>query len=78
MIETLAFVTIIVTQDVDPKHGYSLPEGSTFTLNQPLRCGIGIDQGIKTVELMGGKADGYCDYTFAPARSIRPKARGDK
>ena len=70
MIETLAFVTIIVTQETP-----DFPKGYSFTLNEPVQCAIGIDQGIKTIELMGGKADGFCDYTFAPARSIRPKAR---
>ena len=73
MIETLAFVTIVVTQPTP-----DFPKGYTFTLNEPVRCSIGIDQGIKTIELMGGKADGFCKYTYAPAYSIRPKARGDK
>lgn len=73
MSKTLAFVTIVVTQGVE-----GLPAGSEFILTQPVQCAIGIDQGIKTVELMGGKADGFCEYTYAPARSIRPKARGDQ
>ena len=71
MFEMLAFVTITVTQGVD-----GLPTGSQFRTNDPVRCSVNMEWLIARVEELGGKADGCCDYTFAPARSIRPKARG--
>ena len=73
MIETLAFVTIVVTQGTA-----DIPAGTQFRSTEPLRCTVGIDHGIKVIELLDGKADGFCEYTYAPARSIRPKARNDK
>ena len=73
MIETLAFVTIVVTQPTA-----DIPAGTQFRSTEPIRCITGTDEGIAQIELMGGKADAFCEYTYAPARSIRPKARGDK
>lgn len=73
MLEKLAFVTIVITQGVE-----GLPEGTVFTTNDPVRCSVSMDQFIAEVEKLGAKANGFCDYTFAPARSIRPRARGDQ
>ena len=73
MIETLAFVTIVVTQPTA-----DIPAGTQFRSTEPVRCSANIDHGIKVIELLYGKADGFCEYTYAPARSIRPKARGDQ
>jgi hypothetical protein len=74
MIETLAFVTIVVTQG-----SADIPAGTQFRSIEPIRCITGTDEGIKMIESMapGMKADGFCDYTYAPAYSIRPKAGGD-
>ena len=72
MFERLAFVTITVTQGVD-----GLPTGSQFRTDDPVRCSVSMAELIRRVEdIANGKADGSCEYTFAPARSIRPKARG--
>lgn len=70
MIETLAFVTIIVTQGT-----VDIPEGTQFRSTEPIVCITGTDEGIKMIEGMGGKADAFCEYTYAPVKSIRPKAR---
>lgn len=71
MSKTLAFVTIIVTHT-----GTSgIPVGTEFVSTEPVPCITGSDEGIKKIEQLGGKADAVCDYTFAPATSIRPKAR---
>ncbi len=70
MIETLAYVTIIVTQGTA-----DIPEGTQFRSTEPIACIAGTDEGIAMIEEMGGKADAFCDYTYAPAKSIRPKAR---
>lgn len=70
MIETLAFVTIVVTQGTT-----DIPAGTQFRSTEPIACILGTDEGIRKIELMGGKADAFCDYTYAPAQSIRPKAR---
>ena len=70
MLETLAFVTIVVTQGTA-----DLPVGTEFRSTEPIVCITGTDEGIKMIEDMGGRADAFCDYTYAPARSIRPKAR---
>lgn len=72
MIEKLAFVTIVVTQGTT-----DIPAGTQFRSTEPIRCITGTDEGIKMIEDMGGKADAFCEYTFAPAKSIRPKARED-
>ena len=72
IIEKLAFVTITVTHGVD-----GLPAGSQFRTDDPVRCSVNMAILIERVESVGGKANGSCDYTFAPARSIRPRARGD-
>lgn len=71
MIETLAFVTIVVTQGVE-----GAPAGATFTTTEPVACIESANAGIKLIEDLGGKADAFCDYTYAPATSLRPKARG--
>lgn len=70
MIETLAFVTIIVTQGT-----VDIPEGTQFRSTEPIVCITGTDEGIKMIEGMGGKADAFCEYTYAPVKSIRLKAR---
>ena len=70
MIETLAFVTIVVTQGTA-----DIPAGTQFRSTDPIVCITGTDEGIQMIEDMGGKADAFCDYTYAPATSIRPKAR---
>ena len=69
MLETLAFVTVVVTHGVD-----GLPAGTEFKTNDPVRC-LEMGKFIVAIESLGARADGFCDYTFAPARSIRPKAR---
>lgn len=72
MIDTLAYVTIVVTQGTS-----DIPAGTQFRSTDPVVCITGTDQGIKMIEDMGQgmKADAFCDYTYAPATSIRPKAR---
>lgn len=66
----LAFVTIVVTVGTA-----EMPAGTVFVSTEPVDCITGTDEGIAKVEAMGGKADAFCDWTFAPATSIRPKAR---
>lgn len=73
MIEKLAFVTIVVTQGTA-----DIPAGTQFRSTEPIRCITGTEEGIKMIERMGGKADGFCEYTYAPATSIRPKARPEE
>lgn len=73
MSKTLAFVTIVVTQGAG-----DIPTGTQFRSTEPIVCITGSAEGVKMIEAMGGKADVFCEYTYAPARSIRPKARGDK
>lgn len=73
MIDKLAYVTIIVTQGTA-----DIPVGTQFKSTEPIVCITGTDEGIKVIEDMGGKADALCEYTYAPATSIRPKARGDQ
>ena len=71
MIEKLAYVTIIITQQGTT----DIPVGTQFRSTEPIRCITGTDEGIKMIERMGGKADAFCEYTYAPATSIRPKMR---
>ena len=73
MSKSLAFVTILVTQGTA-----DIPVGTEFVSVDPVACITGTDEGIKMIEEMGGKADAFCNYTYAPARSIRPKARGEQ
>ena len=70
MFNKLAIVTIVVTQG-----SADIPAGTLFVATDPGDCITGTDEGIKMIEDMGGKADAFCDYTFAPATSLRPKAR---
>ena len=70
MIEKLADVTIIGTQGTA-----DIQEGTQFIAIEPIRCIAGTDEGISMIEEVGGKADAFCDYTYAPAKSIRTKAR---
>lgn len=71
MFNKLAFVTITITQSID-----GLPAGSQFRTDDPVKCSVNMAELIRRVEELGSKANGSCEYTFAPARSIRPKARG--
>lgn len=73
MIETLAFVTIVVTQGTA-----DIPAGTEFRSTEPAVCIAATDEGIALIEAAGGKANAFCKYTYAPARSIRPRARGDQ
>ena len=66
----LAIVTIVVTVGTA-----DMPAGTLFVSTEPVVCITAADEGIAKVEAMGGKADAFCDYTFAPATSIRPRAR---
>lgn len=70
MSKTLAFVTIVVTQGAG-----DLPAGTQFRSTEPIVCITGSAEGIKKIEEMGGKADAFCEYTFAPVTSPRPKMR---
>ena len=70
MIETLAFVTVIITQGAD-----GLPEGTVFETTDPVQCIRASEEILAYIEGIGGKADTFCEYTHAPATSIRPKAR---
>lgn len=74
MFEQLAYVTIVVTQGTA-----DIPVGTQFRSTEPIDCITGTDEGIAMIEnKFNGKADAFCDYTFAPATSIRPKARKAK
>jgi hypothetical protein len=64
----LAFITFLVTE---PHSG----DQTSFTTTAPTDC-IAIGESI-TVEMEadGFLVDYFCDYTRAPATSMRPKAR---
>ena len=70
MKEMLAFVTIIITQDTD-----GMPVGTKYVSTEPVPCVETITEITDVIESMGGKADAFCEYTYAPRKSIRPKAR---
>jgi hypothetical protein len=70
-IETLAFVTVVITQGVE-----GLPTGLALETDQPVQCVPVANEILQKVEAMGGQADIFCDYTAAPIKSLRPKARG--
>jgi len=70
MIETLAFVTIVVTQGTP-----EIPLGTRFYSREPVECAVAMDWAIQMIEDQGGKADGHCEYTHAPATSVRPTKR---
>lgn len=65
MIDMLAFVTIVVTQGT----------GMEFYSTEPVVCGEAMDMMIEAIEEVGGKADGFCEYTHAPVESVRPVMR---
>lgn len=71
-IETLAFVTVIITQGIE-----GLPTGLVLETDQPVECVPVANEILQRVEDMGGGADIFCRYTSAPIRSLRPKARED-
>lgn len=70
--ETLAFVTMIITQGAE-----GLPVGLTMETNHPVQCIAASEAITERVEQLGAKVDLFCEYTQAPARSLRPKARGE-
>ena len=66
---TLAWIVIVVTSTAG-----DIPAGTEYVLAQPQECSR-MDVEIALVESLGGKADGFCIYTHAPAKSLRPQAR---
>ena len=65
----LAWIVIIVTATAG-----DIPVGTEYVLAQPQECNVMAIE-IALVESLGGKADGFCLYTHAPVRSLRPKQR---
>ena len=73
MIDMLAFVTIVVTQGTA-----GMPTDTEFYSTEPVVCGEAMDMMIEAIEGVGGKADGFCEYTYAPIGSVRPVIRPDR
>ena len=59
MIEKLAYVKIIITQQGNT----DIPVGTQFRSTEPIRCINGTDEGTKMLERMGGQGDACCEYT---------------
>ena len=66
---TLAWIVIVVTSSAE-----GIPAGTEWVLSQPQECNVMAIE-IAMIEALGGKADGFCIYTNAPAKSLRPQQR---
>lgn len=66
MSETLAFVVIVVTQVIA-----GVPTVTEFRSVDPMVCDVA------AIEEMVPEAKVFCDYTYAPVTSIRPRMRPD-
>ncbi len=66
---TLAWIVIVVTSTAG-----DIPAGTEWVLSQPQECSV-MTLEITMIEALGGKADGFCIYTAAPVKSLRPRAR---
>lgn len=65
----LAWIVIVVTSTAG-----DIPAGTEWVLSQPQECSV-MTLEITMIETLGGKADGFCIYTNAPAKSLRPQQR---
>ena len=66
---SLAWIVIVITSQAG-----DIPAGTGYWLTHPTECSVMTDE-IRRIEALGGTADGWCLYTSAPARSLRPRMR---
>ena len=66
---TLAWIVIVETSTAG-----DIPAGTEYVLAQPQECSV-MSLEVAMIEALGGKADGFCIYTNAPAKSLRPQQR---
>ncbi len=69
--EKLAFITFVITS---PAH-YA---GEAFITTKPMECARDGDFIARNFEALGNEVDYYCEYTSAPATSMRPVARPER
>lgn len=67
----LAFVTFTILAPAEMA-------GQVWVMPDPQECGPTLEMIIAEFYEVGVMAMGQCEYTSAPATSIRPEARGEK
>lgn len=68
MNEFLAIITFLITE---PHSGHE----SRFSTDYPTNCVAVSERISERLEAEGFLVDTFCDYTRAPAKSMRPRAR---